>query len=274
MKMDNSECLLPADFLLNISDLPPISYFIDENNQVLTEEESDKRVVFEEGKYTRIDPGLRVLIMGSKEEKLQLITEVIFSQMKRELQFGNVLDYPNLSEDLERLIKETLAEYEPLHLMSDICRYSQRVLSRSTYACGVGIALGLFSHYAAEKVKAIGMGCLLHEYGYLINPGNHSTAGSNNLERRFFTGQTKMEGVILNIIETHHSIQPNKNPVVDCGKIAIHWASQEEKYHLEKMVQLTARKRIYHPEVFSNFSDLFELMQEADGERAETRSAA
>lgn len=258
--MDSTECTLPAEFLLNIDDVPAVAYFTDQSNNVLSSQESEKRIVFEGGRYIQIDPSLRAIIQGSKEEKLKFVADVIITNIKQELQFGNVLTYPNISDDLESLIISTLSEYDPLQFINEITLYSKKAIKRSIFACGVGIALALFSQYEEDIAKAIGMGCLLHEYGYVINPQNHTVAGCNSLEMRAFSYTNSLTRIILEIIEHHHSIKPHDNPSIDCGKIAIHWASQEDSNQQEKIALIRARKRIYHSQIMKNFEELFSLM--------------
>jgi hypothetical protein len=259
--MENVECVLPAEFLVNMEKIPAISCFTNEKGDILSDNESKQRVIFENGKYIKVDPSLKVIIQGSRDEKIEFVSEVMISIMRKELQFGNVLTYPSLSGDIEKFIKETLAEYDPLQLISDLSDFSNLIIKRSIFASGVGIALALFSEYRGAEVKAVGMGCLLHEYGYLVGPKNHQVSGINSLEMKVFTKKNKMTKLILNIVKHHHSLRSHSDPAVDCGKIAIHWASQEDKSNEKRMFQITTRKKMYHSEPFDNFTDLYHLME-------------
>ncbi len=182
--------------------------------------------------------------------------------MRNELQFGDVLSFPIISEHLEEMIAATLydADEDALPLMNQISSYSEEVVKRSIHACGVGIALGLFSQYDKEDIRAIGLGCLLHEYGYLINPREHTSYGSRNLEMSFFKKMNRSSSISLDIIQQHHKRIPHKSAQVNSGRIAIHWCSTGTTNNETNIKNIRSRHSFYCKEVNENFIKLYEIM--------------
>ena len=154
-----------------------------------------------------------------------------------------------------------LSPIRELLLISELSRYSSDLVKRSIHACGLGIALALFLDYKDEVVQAIGLGCLLHEYGYLIDPVKHANAGAMNLEMNFFTSQNKYTSIALNIIEYHHTPRPHRSAHVNCGKIAIHWCSNVHWDTSTRMQAIRARRLFYSDDIFEGFTRLYELMR-------------
>ncbi len=256
--------MLPISFLEGVQKKIPLYCFVNEEGKIVEEFTSQVTYSPNKGKYNiNKDSSVKFIISGNKEKILNIITEIIIAQMKKELQFGNVLSYPGIDSKLEEMILGTLigTEHNTLPLMNQLSSYSNEVLQRSIHSCGVGIALGIYSNYSTNEIKAIGLGGLLHEYGYIINPRDHTVAGTRNLEMSFFTNLGRNTNITLDIIQDHHTRTPHKSPQVNCGKIAIHWCSMAMCKPEKRIRQIRSRRHFYCKEAFKNFNTLYDLMK-------------
>jgi len=254
--------LMPVEFLNNLDSPPAVVQFLNKENRYV-QSEIIEDVVYDErsGKYqVKENAPYKFQITTSKEGKIGLIVSVILSQMRNELQFGNVLTYPAIRPNFERMVLATLSDNDSHQFINNLSKYSNELVKRSIHACGLGVALAIFLGYEEEPVKAIGLGCLLHEYGYLINPTRHTSAGAASLEMTFFKNQNKYTNIVLNIIEYHHAVQPHKKPQVNCGKLAIHWCAHASWDTPTRMRAIQSRRMLYSEEIYTGFTKLYELM--------------
>jgi len=270
MAMDTTEhnfegeepLLLPVAFLNNLDNPPAIVQFLNTQNECVHSEIIEDVFYNEQtGRYqVKENSPNKFQLNATKNSKIDLIVSVILSQMRHELQFGNVLTYPAIKPHFERMAVATLSDNDSHQFISKLSKHSNDLAKRSIHACGLGIAFALFLGYNDESVKAVGLGGLLHEYGYLINPIRHTSAGATNLEMTFFRNQNKYTNIVLNIIECHHSMRPHKSPAVNCGKIAIHWCTNLKWSTSERMQAIKTRHFLYSNEIFNSFIKLCELM--------------
>jgi hypothetical protein len=158
------------------------------------------------------------------------------------------------------MVLTTLSDNNSHQFINRLSKYSNELVKRSIHACGLGIALAIFLGYEDETVKAVGLGCLLHEYGYLVNPSRHTSSGALNLEMNYFKKFNKYTNIVINIIEYHHAIRPHKNPRVNCGKIAIHWCTHINWDTPTRIQAIKARHLLYSEDIFDSFTRLYELM--------------
>lgn len=254
--------LMPVEFLNNLDNPPAVVQFLNKENRYV-QSEIVEDVVYDErsGHYqVKENAPYKFQITTSKEGKIGLIVSVILSQMRNELQFGNVLTYPAIRPNFERMILATLSDNDSHQIINNLSKHSNELVKRSIHACGLGVALALFLGYEEEAVKAIGLGCLLHEYGYLINPARHSSAGAASLEMTFFKNKNKYTSIVLDIIEYHHTVQPHKKPQVNCGKLAIHWCAHVTWDTPTRMHAIQSRRMLYSEEIYNGFTKLYELM--------------
>ena len=262
LKQEEETLLFPVEFLNNLDDPPAVVQFLNKNNQFIQSEIVDD-VVYDEqsGRYlVKENSPNKFQIITNKNSKIKLVVSVILSQMRNELQFGNVLTYPAISTNFERMVFTTLSDNDSHQFVNRLSKHSNELVKRSIHACGLGIALAIFLGYEDEAVKAVGLGCLLHEYGYLVDPSKHTSSGATNLEMNFFKNLNKYTNIVLNIIEYHHAIRPHKNSRVNCGKIAIHWCSNIDWDTLTRMQAIQTRHLLYSEDIFDGFTRLYELM--------------
>jgi hypothetical protein len=261
-KKEDETLLLPVAFLNDLEHPPAVLQFLDRENHFVRDEIVND-VVYDRhsGRYqVKENSHFKFQITTTKGEKLACIVAIILSQMRNELQFGNVLSYPAIGDNFERMVLATFSDNDSHQLLNKLSKYSNELVKRSIQSCGLGIALGLFLGYEDESVKAIGLGGLLHEYGYLVDPVAHSTSGAKNLEMTFFRNQGKYTSIVLNIIEYHHAVQPHKSPQVNCGKIAIHWCTQSTENLSARMQAIHCRRSLYSDEIYSGLRRLYDLM--------------
>jgi hypothetical protein len=262
LQNDDETLLFPVEFLNNLEKPPAVVQFLDKNNQYVRGEIVDD--VFYDvhsGRYqVKDDSTYKFQITTSKDGKLTFIVAVILSQMKNELQFGNVLTSPAIAENFERMVLATIRHNDSHLFINELSSYSNDLVKRSIHSCGLGIALGLFLEYEDESVKAIGLGGLLHEYGYLIDPAEHTVSGVKNLGTTFFRHHDKYTNIVMDIIEHHHAVRPHKSPQVNCGKIAIHWCSQKSQDLSARMMGIHSRRSLYSNEIYNGFRRLYDLM--------------
>jgi hypothetical protein len=262
LRSEDETLLFPVEFLHGLDNPPAVVQFLDKENRHVSDEIVND-VFYDEGsgRYQVKDHSpYKFQITTSKDGKLALIVAVVLSQMKNELQFGDVLTYPAIGNNFERIVLATISDHDSHEFINELSSYSNELVQRSIHSCGLGIAFGLFLGYDDESVKAIGLGCLLHEYGYLVDPAKHTSSGAKNLEMTFFRNQGKYVNIVLNIIEHHHAIQPHRSPQVNCGKIAIHWCSQTRQDTQVRMMAIHARRSLYSEEIYSGFRKLYDLM--------------
>lgn len=255
--------LLPVEFLNFLDNPPAVVQFLNKENRYV-QSEIIQDVVYDErtGRYhVKENSSNKFQIITSKSNSIDFIVSVILSQIRHELQFGNVLTHPAIGVNFERMVHATLSDNDSHILVSNLSKYSNDLAKRSIHACGLGIALALFLEYEEEAVKAVGLGGLLHEYGYLVDPTRHTIAGASNLEMTFFKSQNKYTNIVLNIIEYHHAIKPHKNSKVNCGKIAIHWCSHVDWDPPARMEAIQTRRFLYSEEIFDGFTKLYALME-------------
>jgi hypothetical protein len=262
LKKEDETLLFPVEFLNDLDNPPAVVQFLDKENHCVSGEIIND-VLYDEdsGRYHVKDCSpYKFQITTSKDSKLAFIVAVILSQMKNELQFGDVLTYPAIGDNFERMVLATMSDNDSHQFINKLSSYSNELVERSIHSCGLGIAFGLFLGYEDESVKAIGLGGLLHEYGYLVDPTKHTSSGAKNLEMTFFRNQGKYTSIVLNIIEHHHAVRPHKSPQVNCGKIAIHWCSQTNQDIPVRMLAIHARRSLYSGEIYSGFRRLYDLM--------------
>lgn len=210
LNIESSSLLLPVEFLSYLNTPPAVLQFLNKDNQYVRSE-IVQDVVYDDqtGRYQVAEGSpYKFLIVATKNKTIGLIVSVILSQMRHELQFGDVLTCPEIGPYFEQMVLETLSTNDSHQIVNDLSRYSNALVKRSIHACGLGVALALFLGYEEQVVKAIGLGCLLHEYGYIINPVRHTNAGAMNLEMSFFTDLNKYTSIALNI----HRISPHAAP--------------------------------------------------------------
>jgi len=262
LKNKDETLLFPVVFLNDLDKPPTVVQFLDKDNRFVSGEIVND-VFYDEhsGRYqVKDDSPYKFQITTSKNGKLTFIIAVILSQMKNELQFGDVFTYPAIADNFERMVLATMSDNDSHQFINKLSSYSNDLVKRSIHSCGLGIAFGLFLGYEDESVKAIGLGGLLHEYGYLVDPAKHPESGAKNLEMTFFRHQNKYTNIVLNIIEHHHAIRPHKTPQVNCGKIAIHWCSQTSQDAPVRMLAIHGRRSLYSKEIYSGFRRLYDLM--------------
>lgn len=264
IKMEDETLLLPVEFLNNIDNPPAIVQFLDKENRYI-QNEIAQNIHYDErtGRYKiKENSSNKFQIVTSKNSKIELIVSIILSQMRHELHFGDVLTYPAIGANFERMAFATLSDNDSHQLINNMSKHSSELVRRSVHACGLGIAFALFLGYEDEAVKAVGLGGLLHEYGYLIDSSRHTSAGATNLGMSFFKNQNKYANIVLNIVEYHHAIHPHKNPMVNCGKISIHWCSHINWDSPTRMRAIEARRFLYSEDIYNSFSKLFTLMSD------------
>jgi hypothetical protein len=262
LNKENETVLFPVKFLDDLENPPAVVQFLDkENRHVNSEIVNDVTYDEHSGRYhVKNSSPYKFQITTSKDGKLALIIAVILSQMKHALQFGDVLTYPVIGKNFERMVLATMSENDSHQFINKLSSFSNELVERSIHSCGLGIAFGLFLGYEDESVKAIGLGGLLHEYGYLVDPMKHTTTGAKNLEMTFFKNQSKYTNIVLNIIEYHHAIHPHRSPQVNCGKIAIHWCSQTSQDTPARMQAIHSHRSLYSEDIYNGFRRLYNLM--------------
>ncbi len=262
LQKEDETLLFPVEFLNDLDSPPPVVQFLTRENRFVQEEiVNDVRFDEHLGRYfVKEGSTYKFQIVTNKNRKLAFIIAVIISQMRNELQFGDVLSYPAVGENFERMVLAVMSEDDAHQFVNKMSRYSSDLVKRSIHACGLGIAFSLFLGYDEDSIKAIGLGGFLHEYGYLIDPVKHASAGAQSLGMTFFKNQGKYTDIVLNIIELHHAVRPHKTPQVNCGKIAIHWCSQGNLDARQRMRAIQSRRFLYSEEIFSDFFRLFDLM--------------
>jgi hypothetical protein len=261
-KKEDETLILPVVFLNDLDNPPAVVQFLNEDNHFV-QAEIVNDVLYDErsGRYQVKDNSpYKFQITANKDGKLAFIVSVILSQMKNELQFGDVFTYPAIGENFERMVLATMSQNESHQFINKLTSYSNELVKRSIHSCGLGIAFGIFLGYEDEAVEAIGLGGLLHEYGYLIDRAKHTTSGAKNLEMTFFKNQNKYTNIVLNIIEYHHAVRPHKSPQVNCGKIAIHWCSQTRQDTPLRMQTIHSHRSLYSEEIYSGFRRLYNLV--------------
>ncbi|MDO9042419.1 MAG: hypothetical protein Q7U64_08775 [Desulfocapsaceae bacterium] len=262
LKIEEETLLFPVEFLYNLENPPAVVKFLDKNNQYI-QSEIVHDVVYDvqSGRYqVKENSPNKFQIITNKNSKIELIVSIVISQMRNELQFGNVLTYPSISTNFERMVLATLSDNDSHQFINKLSKHSNELVKRSIHACGLGIAFAIFLGYEDEAVKAVGLGCLLHEYGYLVDPSRHTISGSTNLEMTFFKNLNKYTNIVINIIEYHHAIRPHKSSQVNCGKIAIHWCSHINWDTPTRIQSIKARHHLYSEDIFDSFTRLYELM--------------
>jgi hypothetical protein len=267
LKKEDETLLFPVTFLNNLDNPPAVIQFLNKENHYVSGEIVDD-VYYDKhsGRYHVKDYSpYKFQISMSKDGKLSFIVAVILSQMRNELQFGDVLTCPVIEKNFKRMVHSTMNDNDSNQFINKLSKHSSELVKRSIHACGLGIAFGLFLEYEDEFVKAIGLGGLLHEYGYLVDPVKHTSAGAKNLEMTFFKNQGKYTSISLNIIEHHHAVRPHKSPHVNCGKIAIHWCSQTNKFPPARMQAIHSHRSLYSDEIYNAFIRLYDLMTTRKG---------
>lgn len=258
------ELLFPVEFLNGLENPPAVIQFLDPENRFV-EEEIINDVVFDKisGRY-RVEPGCpyKFQVTINRAEKLGFIVAVIMGRMRDEMEFGNVFSYPLIRDNFGRILHSTLTNNDSYDLVNRLSGHSNALIKRSIHACGLGIAFALFLEFDDEIAKMIGLGGLLHEYGYLIDPTNHTASGAKDLDTSFFMVQNQYTTIALNIIEHHHAIRPHHSPYVNCGKIVIHWCSHSKQDFTERMQSIRSRRMMYSEEIYIGFRKLYEIMAE------------
>ncbi len=254
--------LFPVEFLNGLENPPAVVQFLDEKNRFV-QEEIVSDVVFDtqSGRYrVRHDSPYKFQLTASREGKLAFIVAVILHQMRNELNCGDILTYPMIKDGFERMVVATLKDNNAHALINKLSSHSTGLVKRSIHACGLGIALALFLGFEEASVKAIGLGGLLHEYGYLIDPLNHAASGADGLDMTFFPTKNDSTAISLNIVAFHHAMRPHASPHVNCGKIAIHWCSHPRQDIHERMQAIHSRRNMYSEEIYNGFRRLYDMM--------------
>ncbi len=253
--------LFPVEFLNGLEKPPAVLQFLDEKNQYVQDSiVDDIEYDNQTGRYrVRKASPYKFQITTDRKGKLSFIVTVISNQMKNELQFGNALSYPVIEDKFEKMVFATMQEYNSHNFVTKLSAHSNELVKRSIHSCGLGIALALFLGFDDETIKAIGLGDLFHEYGYLIDPSNHTVSGAKDLASTLFKEQKRHVDIILDIIQYHHSIKPHPIHHVNCGKIAIHWCSQPGKTFADRMQAIHSHRSMYSEEIYNGFRRLYDI---------------